>query len=393
MTFAQKQKNIIDLGIVPNIELNFSPRGIDRASCQNDTVYYTWFKNIGNGGNDFGLAQSAISSSSNDDQRVAQKFEAPQNLNLHGFSFFAGSLSATEVTAAVYSVGADGFPENLLGSTVVSIPASANFALHYASFSSAISITSDYFLVLDNEQNSTPVVLLTTNPETNSGRGEDLSATYYITDWMLYSDEDNWGLDIDFLIFPIVEFNTTVDFTYAPTNPSPGESVTLTNTSSPIFGSRFYNYNAFRKHFNNVADSSFAWRINGALTYSKDASFTNASAGSFDIKLYGINIGSTTVCIDSVSKQISFSSVSVASINDEFKTIVFPNPSNGIINVKTSSTNSTIEIFNTLGAVVARVDSNGNNTVKVDLAGQPKGVYFVKVNENGNTSVSKVSIN
>jgi hypothetical protein len=74
------------------------------------------------------------------------------------------------------------------------------------------------------------------------------------------------------------------------------------------------------------------------------------------------------------------------------ETTVFPNPSNGTINVKTASVNSTVEVYNTLGAIVAKIGANGNNIVKVDLTSQPKGVYFVKVTENGSTSVSKVSI-
>jgi hypothetical protein len=387
MTFAQN-KRIADPGFDVTLDPFKHSIGFSRAACQNDTVYYTLAKHIGQGDYVWLYASNDINS---DDQKLAQKFETPQALTLHGFSFYSGAQTPTDVKAAVYNVGPDGLPDAELASINVSVSAAG---FYYANFTSPVSITSDYYLVVDNETNDNWVAVLANNHETSSGREENLAATYYDGAWLFYADGDaSWGRDGDIIFNPIIQYTTTVDFTMNPAVASPGQTVELTNTSSAIFGSRFYNWNVYRNHFNDIPDSTFAWNLPNGLTYSENSTFSSDVAGSFDIKLYGIQIGWTTVCMDSISKQISVSSVSVASINDEFKTIVFPNPSNGIINVNTSSTNSTIEIFNTLGAVVARVDSNGNNTVKVDLAGQPKGVYFVKINENGNTSVSKVSIN
>lgn len=68
---------------------------------------------------------------------------------------------------------------------------------------------------------------------------------------------------------------------------------------------------------------------------------------------------------------------------DEKKTTseinVFPNPSNGIFNVKFSKEmNATIEVYNLLGETVL-VSKTQNAISQIDLSQQPKGVYIIKV--------------
>ena len=65
---------------------------------------------------------------------------------------------------------------------------------------------------------------------------------------------------------------------------------------------------------------------------------------------------------------------------DEFG--VYPNPANTTVNVSNVE-NSSIQIFNMLGSVVASIDSN-DNIATIDISNLPVGTYIVKVsNEKG----------
>jgi len=58
---------------------------------------------------------------------------------------------------------------------------------------------------------------------------------------------------------------------------------------------------------------------------------------------------------------------------------VYPNPSNGLFNVKIeNSENSVIEVVNSLGKTIL-IQNVNSNISNIDLTSQPNGVYFVKV--------------
>jgi len=71
---------------------------------------------------------------------------------------------------------------------------------------------------------------------------------------------------------------------------------------------------------------------------------------------------------------------------------LFPNPSNGLVNLEYISGNQgniTINVINTLGATVYTTNavSNGSLNKSIDLSQMTKGIYFVNVvSENGTTT-------
>jgi len=79
-------------------------------------------------------------------------------------------------------------------------------------------------------------------------------------------------------------------------------------------------------------------------------------------------------------------------INDTLK--LFPNPSNGKVNVLGNSVSKlkSIEVYNILGSRVKNiVVSAANNRFKLSLTDLSKGVYLVKLNdENGNSKTQKL---
>lgn len=68
---------------------------------------------------------------------------------------------------------------------------------------------------------------------------------------------------------------------------------------------------------------------------------------------------------------------------------LFPNPTSGVVSIITNDNYSTIIITNTLGQPVMIIVSN-STTTEVDLSKHADGLYFVRVEQNGNITTQKV---
>ena len=81
-----------------------------------------------------------------------------------------------------------------------------------------------------------------------------------------------------------------------------------------------------------------------------------------------------------------------SNISDDYMSelSIFPNPTNNILNISSSETISEIEIVNTLGQVVKRIEVNSDNAV-CNVEELKAGVYFVKIYGNPRTSTGSVS--
>jgi hypothetical protein len=69
---------------------------------------------------------------------------------------------------------------------------------------------------------------------------------------------------------------------------------------------------------------------------------------------------------------------------------IFPNPSNGIINIATDERNLTYEVYNNIGALVASGIYNGS---AIDLHSLNKGVYYISITAESITETHKIVIN
>lgn len=123
---------------------------------------------------------------------------------------------------------------------------------------------------------------------------------------------------------------------------------------------------------------SFTW-------YPVFVAFT-AYAGESDVKIafhYNGSDGAQTM-VDNVVLDLA------TSVNDNVTNLVsvYPNPSNGIVNVQVSET-SVITIVDLAGRVVATYNANANETLSFT---QAAGVYVVKVESNGQVSNHKLII-
>jgi hypothetical protein len=318
-----------------------------------------------------------------------QIFDAPQQVSISGVYFLGAGFTGTALGPVDVEVAILDKTGSSLGTATITAEA---VNLYKVEFSAPI-IVQDTFIVSLMPKSTNFLYLRATNWRTESGMGEGLSLGYYQEEWYTFlNDDPQYNIDWDFIVEPIVSYTTAADFNLSATSVAAGADVQVTNTSSPIFGSRFYNVYAFMNKFNNATDSTFFWNLGGTTAYAESGVFSSNTAGVYDITLTATLRGWTKIYTEEATKKVTVGSVSVANISNEASISVFPNPSNGTINVKTSSVNSTVEVFNTLGAVVAKVSSNGNSTINIDLTSQPKGVYFVKVSGSEGVVIKKISL-
>jgi hypothetical protein len=88
------------------------------------------------------------------------------------------------------------------------------------------------------------------------------------------------------------------------------------------------------------------------------------------------------------------------SVEEELNTgtfSVFPNPSNGILTLVTSDkgqgAEGIIEIYNSIGEKVTQcVILSGAKNLSIDLSSQPKGIYFVRLVNEGQVFSQKIVI-
>lgn len=71
---------------------------------------------------------------------------------------------------------------------------------------------------------------------------------------------------------------------------------------------------------------------------------------------------------------------------------LFPNPTDGAFEVQVTKVgNMTVEVFNTLGALVKTLQFNGT-TARIDLTGEAAGVYTVRVGDGNNFNMQRVTV-
>jgi uncharacterized repeat protein (TIGR01451 family) len=84
--------------------------------------------------------------------------------------------------------------------------------------------------------------------------------------------------------------------------------------------------------------------------------------------------------------------VNVLGVESELKENfqVYPNPSKGLMNVDLKETNSLIQVITTNGEVI--LEKRANGLTSIDLSGEAKGIYVLKIISSGQTSVRKIII-
>lgn len=116
---------------------------------------------------------------------------------------------------------------------------------------------------------------------------------------------------------------------------------------------------------------------NSAWAYESTPTWTDLSAYGLD---HGVALIPVICDISTGEKEI---------MGDLKEVLVFPNPSQGTINIAlTSKVESTIEVYNVVGKLVYHAKPFNSQLITIDVNNQPNGVYFVNI-KTGNDIVTK----
>lgn len=285
--------------------------GLNKTStCSADTIEYTIYK---------ATALNTININSTTSAGTGyQWFPAPQAITVSGFNFFAflsslAGIQSQSVTLSIYNAGIDSMPSGAaLRSVTMNIDTvlgngSLGAILKSAIFTTPATITNPNGYVIAIENTSGNQLNVVTNSWNNLDGGSEWCASVKLFGTNTRSYNINIGgtpYDADFLMFPIVTYSLTADFTHTPACFTPGNPVTFTNTSSAINNSRFYN---LRKLFGNYP-LTYTWDFgNSTGGNAVDTNVIYASGGTYNVKLTDSIEGYYRYCTDNKSLGISSS--------------------------------------------------------------------------------------
>jgi hypothetical protein len=352
--------------------------GAERVACANDELDYAIAKNIGPSVRLIGLQANqtnAIAAGS-------QYFPASQPVTVSGLWVLGRKVAAGTISlkASIYAATADSLPGAELGSGTISYSTTSTGAIGYVqiNFASPVTVSQPYIVAVEN-LTATPAFQICTNYFTNngdtaSGRNEGLPRAKFSGNWLnpmaLFT-----GFNADFVISPKVSYSNTANFTLSSTTACVNTPVALTNTSSPLYSSRFYNVNAFLNHFFSVPDSTFLWTLPSGQQYSTNASVNSATGGVVNAKLKATLVPWQNVpsCVDSITKTVTYNAVDNAAFTYSSNTICAGSP-----NITPTTTSAGTFTSTPAGLVFANAA-----TGEIDVAASDEGAYSLTFNTSG----------
>jgi len=162
--------------------------------------------------------------------------------------------------------------------------------------------------------------------------------------------------------------------------------VTVSGQPNALFDYSIKAGQVFFKALNTLGSSS-SWVFNNTNFAQGDSiAFNIPGNGSYEI----LHISSNACGIDSLLQIVEL--ISVNDINkDRIK--VFPNPSNGLLQVNGLKNNSNIVIFDMLGKPLLRISNQQESAIQIDLNDCQAGSYILKITEEqSGTSTIKLVI-
>ena len=274
-----------------------------------------------------------------------------------------------------------------------------------SSFAGGIIETDSGYIALTGIQEANSyhhsMVLLNTDFEGNVLKAMDLHSTFYsFSKGMLYrNNSDGYFMTSGREFFMVNSslsqattgqyfFNTIIDYSATGDNGymilGEGPVLVRKNIQSPHYGiiktdSTGYSEYCFVGLSPTTIDS-ISINLDGISTVSSNSFLVIAQI----LQTNDINVHSYDGCVGFTG--------SVDENEEQNKTVVFPNPTNGLFHLSAQTSGSMIPeqlmIFNTMGQMIQKIEAQPE--MDIDLSNQPDGIYFVKLIAGNKTFINKI---
>ncbi len=241
-----------------NGSLQANPSAVNKSTspCGNDTLEYTLSKATDVEWQPMNLSVNYA--------QIAQKYEAPQAITVHGACFYAKTATSAAGPASLdvqmYSTDSVGLPGTLMSTVSTSAPLLPADPFENTrmcvSFTTPITTSEDYFIVIDGRGTTLPLSLARNSDIFDDGASEGLSAVFYEDGsgaaYVKWYDQrfdplftlatDPLGWNYDYLLDPIVSYDLVLNasITGVDTACSSATICVETDSVSPIFSHRMY---------------------------------------------------------------------------------------------------------------------------------------------------------
>ncbi|MFH2142837.1 MAG: T9SS type A sorting domain-containing protein [Bacteroidota bacterium] len=344
----------------------------------------------------------------------AQYFDAPVEITISGFNFYAVSdtTAPVDVIAEIYLVNTDSMiTGSALASTTITLDTN-----HYginttawtggtiseiepfkktALFSPPVTVDQPFVILVKNPTDS--VTLLFTNNYNYpylDGNGEYLANMLWNGTWFR-SNDPALGLlfNADLLYEPFVEYDADVDIIMSPECLSNDwETVDFSIADTSVYCNRMYS----SAKYNCTQESQFYWTFEGlppTTVFAINPSIQYMIAAEYtiflDATLQGWNNNYTIS--DFTVDTLEMCSTGVNNINESNSIIdIYPNPSEGIFYVSGIS-GADIQIYSIAGEEIININ-NCNLCEHIDLSGLNSSMYFIKITKDNKVNTKIINI-
>lgn len=289
--------------------LNRANAKIALTTCGPDTLVYPYLKELAfSAPNDSFFVDAMVGNV----RTASQAYVNTNNINVRGIQFWGNAYTPSstapqllQAKVILYAVDATYKPTTPIDSALVTITDQYDF--YEATFTAPHSINTNFAVAVKSLPNDT--ISIITN---NAGNG--WAATPYGEGlaWRRFgsgvwnSSASFFGQDLEYMIFPIVDYTISASFGASTNSVCPGFPVTYTNTTEGPFANRMFNLYAFDQYWGfAAADSSHSWNYTGAWNSSMNGSYTYPAGGTYTTTMASGIMGYYTSCTDTARMNIT----------------------------------------------------------------------------------------
>jgi hypothetical protein len=166
---------------------------------------------------------------------------------------------------------------------------------------------------------------------------------------------------------------------------------TITEPSAPVV--------TYSEPVDTTCDTQAPWSLSFGSPAGGTWSGPGVSGNTFDpvVAPIGFNVitytytdvvGCTGFAMDSIWNDLCLDANTIAETNFS----LYPNPTSGNLSIVTNGDIATIIVLDALGQQVMSLVSN-SATIEIDLSGNSNGLYFLRIEQNGNSTMQRVILN